>query len=61
LLIYAAFTTAWLYLDNGVEPPLLPDVTNDPAGQQPGLVQDPKKLVRQKGLGDPNSSDRSEA
>jgi hypothetical protein len=61
LLISASFPTAWPYLDNGVEPHLLPDVTNNPAVNDPDFFKTPKILVRQKGLGDPNSSDRSEA
>jgi hypothetical protein len=46
---------------NEAEPPLLPDVTNNPALNDPDFFKTPKILVRQKGLGDPNSSDRSEA
>jgi hypothetical protein len=52
LLISAGFTTAWPYMDNEVEPPLLPDVTTKPAVNNPDLFKIPRKRVRQKWRGD---------
>lgn len=42
----------------GTEPPVLPDVTNNPAANDPDFFKTPRKLVRQKWLGGLHSSYR---
>jgi len=43
---------------NGVEPPMLPEVTNNPAVNDPDFFMTPRKLVRKKWLGGLHSSYR---
>ena len=52
------YNTARPHMANGVEPPMLPDVTNNPAVNDPDFFKTPRKLVRQKWLGGLHSSYR---
>jgi len=46
------------HMANGTEPPVLPDVTNNPAVNDPDFFKTPRKLVRKKWLGGLHSSYR---
>lgn len=46
------------HMANGVEPPMLPEVTNNPAVNDPDFFMTPRKLVRKKWLGGLHSSYR---
>lgn len=50
------YNTARPHMANGVEPPVLPVVTNNPAVNDPYFFKTPRKLVRQKWLGGLHSS-----
>ena len=52
------YNNARPHMTNGVEPPLLPDVTRNPAINDPDFFKTPRKLVRQKWLGGFHSSYR---
>ena len=52
------YNTARPHMACGVEPPILPDMTNHPAVNDPDFFKTPKKLVRQKWLGGLHSSYR---
>ncbi len=52
------YNTARPHMACGVEPPILPDVTNLPAVNDPDFFKTPRKLVRQKWLGGLHSSYR---
>ena len=50
------YNTARPHMANGAEPPIFPDVTNNPAVNDPEFFKAPRKLVRQKWLGGLHSS-----
>lgn len=52
------YNTARPHMACGVEPPILPDVTSNPAANDPNFFKTPRKLVRQKWLGGLHSSYR---
>lgn len=52
------YNTARPHMACGTEPPVLPDVTNNPAANDPDFFKTPRKLVRQKWLGGLHSSYR---
>lgn len=52
------YNTARPHMANGVEPPILPDVTNKSAVNDPDFFKTPRKLVRKKWLGGLHSSYR---
>ena len=52
------YNTVRPHMACGVEPPMLPDVTNNPAANDPDFFKTPRKLVRQKWLGGLHSSYR---
>ena len=51
------YNTARPHMACGTEPPVFPDVTNNPAVNDPDFFKTPRKLVRQKWLGGPSNSD----
>lgn len=52
------YNTARPHMACGTEPPVLPDVTNNPAANDPDFFKTPRKLMRQKWLGGLHSSYR---
>lgn len=52
------YNTARPHMACGAEPPIMPDVTNIPAVNDPDFFKTPRKLVRQKWLGGLHSSYR---
>jgi len=52
------YNTARPHMACGTEPPVLPDVTNNTAANDPDFFKTPRKLVRQKWLGGLHSSYR---
>ena len=52
------YNTARPHMANGVESPILADVSNNPAVNDPDFFKSPRKLVRQKWLGGLHSSYR---
>jgi hypothetical protein len=52
------YNTARPHMAYGAEPPIIPDVTNIPAVNDPEFFKTPRKLVRQKWLGGLHSSYR---
>ncbi len=54
----AYYNTARPHMANGVEPPILPDLTNNPAANDPEFFKTPRKLARKQWLGGLHSSYR---
>jgi transposase InsO family protein len=52
------YNTARPHMANGAEPPVLPDVTNSPAVNDPDFFKTPRKLARKRWLGGLHSSYR---
>ena len=52
------YNTARPHMANGVEPPILPDLTGNPAMNDPEFFMTPRKLVRKQWLGGLHSSYR---
>nr|WP_242518574.1 integrase core domain-containing protein [Thiorhodovibrio winogradskyi] len=54
----AYYNTARPHMANGVEPPILPDLTDNPAANDPEFFKTPRKLLRKQWLGGLHSSYR---
>jgi hypothetical protein len=54
----AHYNTARPHMANGVEPPILPDLTDNPAANDPAFFKTPRKLERKQWLGGLHSSYR---
>ena len=54
----AYYNTARPHMANGVEPPILPDLSDNPAANDPAFFKTPRKLERKQWLGGLHSSYR---